>query len=346
MDQITKLYYNKYINLQEKYNQLVEEIRFRKLGEFTDSEFEAWLKNHPGQEEIMRKKRAEIKAQMEAEKKAGTKRKAPEQPPKSKKQSAKPASETSLTPTEEEIARNKAREQYAKEWAQKQKEAEAKNPKPGAAKPKANTTAKPTQTSVKPSIAQKTTNLAKGFGKGLAGFGVGMGGYFLGKEASDIALGAAGIENETTKEIAGEAVGGAASGVAATGVGSLMAGAGLPTAAAIGGAALKGGLVGLAAYGGLKAGQAIGQAVGDIEIDEKGTQVSDVAGKTIYDIYGKMTGKGTSSEQLNTAKTGVVGGDKQKMAQNIADEAEEEFQKKDEMEKRKAAIRARRAMQK
>ena len=74
--------------------------------------------------------------------------------------------------------------------------------------------------------------------------------------------------------------------------------------------------------------------------------VSDVAGKTIYDIYGKMTGNGTSSEQLNTEKTGVVGGDKQKIAQNIADEAEEEFQKKDEMEKRKAAIRARRAMQK
>jgi hypothetical protein len=332
MDQITKLYYNKYINLQEKYYQLMED-GIDRLAAMSEQEFEDFVRANPGSEELAKKKRAEGKARKTNE-------------PKSKNQSAKPAPETSSTPTEEEIARNKAREQYAKEWAQKQKEAEAKNPKPGAAKPKAERTPKPAQTSVKPSIAQKTTNLAKGFGKGLAGFGVGMGGYFLGKGASDIALGAAGVENETAKEIAGEAVGGAAGGVAATGVGSLMAGAGLPTAAAIGGAALKGGLVGLAAYGGLKAGQAIGQAVGDIEIDEKGTQVSDVAGKTIYDIYGKMTGKGTSSEQLNTAKTGVVGGDKQKIAQNIADEAEEEFQKKAEMEKRKAAIRARRAMEK
>lgn len=322
MDQITKLYYNKYINLQEKYYQLMED-GIDRLAAMSENEFEDFIKANPGSEELARKKRAEGKA-------------------KAQKQSAQPKPKASSTPTEEEIARNKAREQYAKEWAQKQKEAEAKNPKPGAAKPKAEIA----QPSAKPSIVQKTTKLGKGFGKGLAGFGVGMGGYFLGKEASDIALGAAGVENETAKEIAGEAVGGAAGGVAATGVGSLMAGAGLPTAAAIGGAALKGGLVGLAAYGGLKAGQAIGQALGDIEIDEKGTQVSDVAGKTIYDIYGKMTGKGTSSEQLNTPKTGVMGGDKQKMAQNIADEAEEEFKKKAEMDKRKAAIRARRAMQK
>lgn len=321
MDYITKLYYNKYINLQEKYYQLMED-GIDRLAAMSEQEFEDFVRANPGSEELAKKKRAEGKAR--------------------KTNEPKPASKTSSTPTEEEIARNKAREQYAKEWAQKQKEAEAKNPKPGAAKPKAERTPKPAQTSVKPSIAQKTTNLAKGFGKGLAGFGVGMGGYFLGKEASDIALGAAGVENETAKEIAGEAVGGAAGGVAATGVGSLMAGAGLPTAAAIGGAALKGGLVGLAAYGGFKA----GQAISDIEIDEKGTQVSDVAGKTIYDIYGRMIGNGTSSEQLNTAKTGVVGGDKQKIAQNIADEAEEEFQKKDEMEKRKAAIRAKRAMQK
>jgi len=67
-----------------------------------------------------------------------------------------------------------------------------------------------------------------------------------------------------------------------------------------------------------------GKAISGIEVDEKGTTVADVTGKKIYDIYGKLTGKGTSSEQLNTPKTGVAGGDKAIIAKNAEEDAEEE----------------------
>jgi len=148
----------------------------------------------------------------------------------------------------------------------------------------------------------------------------------------------AGVENEVARDIAGEAAGGAGFGTAAAAAGTALKGGGLIGLKAAGAAAGSGALAGLAAYGGYKA----GEAISNIEVDDKGTTVSDVMGKGIYDIAGKMTGKGTSSEQLNTKATGVAGGDKAKMAQNAAEEAEEEAQKKAEMEERIARAASRR----
>jgi hypothetical protein len=180
--------------------------------------------------------------------------------------------------------------------------------------------------------------MAKGLGRGLAGFGAGMVGYEVGRGISDTAMDVAGVENQVARDISGEAVGGAGFGTAAAAAGTALKGGGLIGLKAAGVAAGTGALAGLAAYGGYKA----GEAISNIEVDEKGTTVSDVAGKGIYDIYGKMTGKGTSSEQLNTKATGVAGGNQAKMAQNAADESEEEAQKKADMEERIARAASRR----
>ena len=61
-------------------------------------------------------------------------------------------------------------------------------------------------------------------------------------------------------------------------------------------------------------------------------------GKGIYDIYGKVTGQGTSSEQLNTKPTGVAGGDPAQMAKLKAEEEEEEKQKQEKASERNADI--------
>jgi hypothetical protein len=358
MDYITKFYKNKVVELQEKYHHLMEDGA-DKFASMTDEQFEDFIKANPGAEELARKKRAEGQTRRSASKEpknweereaARAKRTSEERAQRraARESAAKAQTEktgtkppkASSSATAEEVAQQKAREQYAKEWAEKQRAAERAQPKPGAAsaKPQAGQTAKPTQAPKSVSAGSKVTNVAKGLGKGIASFGTGLGAYFVGKGLSDVGLKAAGVKNEVVKDISGEATGGALGGVAATTAGSLMAGAGVPTAAALGAAALKGGLVGLAAYGGLKA----GEAISDIEVDEKGTTVSDVAGKGIYDIYGKMIGKGTSAEQLNTKPTGVVGGDPSKKAQYEAEEAAEKLEKEQEMEKRKAAIRAKR----
>jgi hypothetical protein len=199
-------------------------------------------------------------------------------------------------------------------------------------------TAKPTATPKSVSTGSKVTNIAKGLGRGLAGFGTGMLGYQVGRGISDTAMDLAGVENEVARDISGEALGGAGFGTAAAAAGTALKGGGLIGLKAAGVAAGTGALAGLAAYGGYKA----GEAISNIEVDEKGTTVADVTGKGIYDIYGKMTGKGTSSEQLNTKPTGVAGGDPNKMAQNAAEEAEEEKQKKAEMEERIARAASKR----
>jgi hypothetical protein len=388
MDHLAKLYYNKYIDLQERYYQLMEDGADR-LASMSESEFEDFIKANPGAEELARKKRAEgqarktkgpkvsktpkpqsestweeretrrrenRRAQREAEQ--AKPKTAPETGPKPPPGRAPRPSEAGFddfikqkakemrkqAQAQQNASAEAARQKAAAGYAEKQKAAERANPKPGSAAGKPTTKqATPAQqpAAAKPSVGQKAANMAKGFGKGAAGFGVGMLGYGVGRGISDTAMDVAGVENEIARDITGEAVGGAAGGVAGTATVSALGGA-LPTLTALGTSALRGGLAGVVGYGAYKA----GEAISNIEVDDKGTTVSDLGGKYIYDIAGKMTGKGTSSEQLNTKATGVAGGDKAKMAQNAADEAEEEFQKKAEMEKRKAAIRARRAMEK
>jgi len=419
MDQVTKLYYYKAVQLQEKYekllnifNTLLEDNTSKAFGEAGEDIYQLLgVGENASAEEIKRAHRKlalkyhpdQLTGLPEAERAAGEAtfkkvqqayeiasdpqstqamdyregrekwKKSQPKPAQPKQEAPKPAepkpaqpkpepkpaqpkpeapkaqtTQTNQTPPPGRTAEDIARETKAKQWAEQQRAAERANPKPGAAsqtqkpstgtKPQPAQTAKPTPTPKSVSTGSKVTNVAKGFGKGVASFGTGLGGYFVGRGLSDAALGAAGVEDGVAKDITGEAIGGAASGVAATTTGSLLAGAGLPTAAAVGAAALKGGLVGLAGYGGFKA----GEAISNIEVDEKGTTVSDVTGKGIYDIYGKMTGKGTSSEQLNTKPTGVAGGDPNKIAQNAAEEAEEEKQKKADMEERIARAASKR----
>jgi hypothetical protein len=350
MDQVTKLYYYKAVQLQEKYDNLMK--LFEDISKMTDDQIEAWVKGNAQNEEqatsmreTLKNKRAKArgesvktqKPKQEAPKKAAPKPEAPKAQPKETPPSPPPAR------TPEDIAR----ETKAKQWAEQQRAAERANPKPGSAAGKSKTT--PTsgqqktntsspQTTAKTSGGQKVTNVAKGLGRGLAGFGAGMVGYQVGRGISDTVMDVAGVENEVARDISGEALGGAGFGTAAAAAGTALKGGGLIGLKAAGVAAGTGALAGLAAYGGYKA----GEAISNIEVDEKGTTVADVTGKGIYDIYGKMTGKGTSSEQLNTKPTGIAGGDPNKMAQNAAEEAEEEKQKKAEMEERIARAASKR----
>jgi len=88
----------------------------------------------------------------------------------------------------------------------------------------------------------------------------------------------------------------------------------------IGGGAAAGLAVGAAAALGYEA----GKAISGIEVDEKGTTVSDVMGKGIYDVFGKVTGQGTSAKQLNTKATGIAGGNVAVKAQREREDQEEE----------------------
>jgi hypothetical protein len=331
----------------------------------SDEQIEAWVKGNAQNEEqaasmreTLKNKRAKArgesvktqKPKQEAPKPEAPKQAAPKpaQPKPAQPKTEAPKAQTTQTPPPGRTAEDVARETKAKQWAEQQRAAERANPKPGAAsqtqkpstgtKPQPAQAAKPTPTPKSVSTGSKVTNVAKGFGRGLAGFGAGMVGYQVGRGISDTAMDVAGVENEVARDISGEALGGAGFGTAAAAAGTALKGGGLIGLKAAGVAAGTGALAGLAAYGGYKA----GEAISNIEVDEKGTTVADVTGKGIYDIYGKMTGKGTSSEQLNTKPTGVAGGDPNKMAQNAAEEAEEEKQKKADMEERIARAASKR----
>jgi outer membrane biosynthesis protein TonB len=358
MDQVTKLYYYKAVQLQEKYDNLMK--LFEDISKMTDDQIEAWVKGNAQNEEqaasmreTLKNKRAKARGESVKTQKPKQEAPKPEAPKQAAPKPAQPKTEapkaqTTQTPPPGRTAEDIARETKAKQWAEQQRAAERANPKPGAAsqtqkpsagtKPQPTPTAKPTPAPKTVSTGSKVTNIAKGLGRGVGSLGAGLGGYFVGRGLSDAALGAAGVEDGVAKDITGEAIGGAASGVAAAAAGTALKGGGLIGLKAAGAAAGSGALAGLVGYGAYKA----GEAISNIEVDEKGTTVSDVAGKGIYDIYGKMTGKGTSSEQLNTKATGVAGGNQAKMAQNAADESEEEAQKKADMEERIARAASRR----
>ena len=373
MDQITKLYYNKAISLQEKYEKLssLYTILSEDISGMSDEQIEAWVSGNaqnPEQAAAMREtlrnkreKARQAKGQTKTEPKAepASKPEPKAEPKPEPKPQAKPEPKAEPKPTPksapnpsagraprpseagfDDYIKQKAEEMRKAAQGKQQAEAEAARQAAAAKKsaPPTAGSAKVTPSSGKPSVGQKSINMAKGLGRGLAGFGAGMVGYEVGRGISDTAMDVAGVENQVARDISGEAVGGAGFGTAAAAAGTALKGGGLIGLKAAGVAAGTGALAGLAAYGGYKA----GEAISNIEVDEKGTTVSDVAGKGIYDIYGKMTGKGTSSEQLNTKATGVAGGNQAKMAQNAADESEEEAQKKADMEERIARAASRR----
>jgi hypothetical protein len=373
MDQITKLYYNKAISLQEKYEKLssLYTILSEDISGMSDEQIEAWVSGNaqnPEQAAAMREtlrnkreKARQAKGQTKTEPKAepASKPEPKAEPKPEPKPQAKPEPKAEPKPTPksapnpsagraprpseagfDDYIKQKAEEMRKAAQGKQQAEAEAARQAAAAKKsaPPTAGSAKVTPSSGKPSVGQKSINMAKGLGRGLAGFGAGMVGYEVGRGISDTAMDVAGVENQVARDISGEAVGGAGFGTAAAAAGTALKGGGLIGLKAAGVAAGTGALAGLAAYGGYKA----GEAISDIEVDEKGTKVSDVMGKGIYDIYGKMTGKGTSAEQLNTKATGVAGGNQAKMAQNAADESEEEAQKKADMEERIARAASRR----
>jgi hypothetical protein len=147
------------------------------------------------------------------------------------------------------------------------------------------------------SLGSKATSLAPGLLKGAASLGVGAAADY----ATQKALEAAGVKNETAKGLAGAVVGGAAGEATAVGIGSLMgSGAG---AAAIGSAAASGAAIGAAAYGGYKLGEYIGDKTG------------------LQDYLGNKLG---GASQLNTKATGIAGGDPALKARWDAEEKAEQ----------------------
>jgi hypothetical protein len=147
------------------------------------------------------------------------------------------------------------------------------------------------------SLGSKAASIGTGLLKGAASLGVGAAADY----ATQKALEAAGVKNETAKGLAGAAVGGAAGEATAVGAGALMgSGAG---AAAIGSAAAGGAAVGAAAYGGYKLGEYIGDKTG------------------LHNYIGNKLG---GASQLNTKATGTPGGDPALKARWAAEEKEEQ----------------------
>jgi len=198
--------------------------------------------------------------------------------------------------------------------------------------------------------------------KGVAGLGAGLVGYDVARGAYDKATKAIGVEDGFLKDLGGEVVGGAGGGAATALTTAALSGA-APTAAAIGSGMLSGAGVAGAAYAGYKA----GEAISNIEIDKKGTQVSDVLGKAMYDapLAAKIAVPGlaavqmgtnwlagnkltASSADLNEKPKGVAGGDQAKIAQNQKEDEEEkaEMARKQAAEKSRVEGRAARIAQK
>jgi hypothetical protein len=216
-----------------------------------------------------------------------------------------------------------------------------------------------------PQIQTPKTSLGSKIGsgiKGVAGLGAGLVGYDVARGAYDKATKAIGVEDGFLKDLGGEVVGGAGGGAATALTTAALSGA-APTAAAIGSGMLSGAGVAGAAYAGYKA----GEAISNIEVDKKGTQVSDVLGKAMYDapLAAKIAVPGlaavqmgtnwlagnkltASSADLNEKPKGVAGGDQAKIAQNQKEDEEEkaEMARKQAAEKSRVEGRAARIAQK
>lgn len=166
---------------------------------------------------------------------------------------------------------------------------------------------------------------------GLAGLGAG----YVADKAMDVAADVTGIEtlkNPWVKTPTSWAAMNAVDTAVGQGARALGTRAGL---AAVGGSAVSGALLGAAAYGGYKAGEALSDVELPFQGEGKRATVSDALGKGIYYaarspfnwIAGNATGAGTSD--LNEKPKGVAGGDPAILARNAAADEEEKQKAKE-----------------
>jgi curved DNA-binding protein CbpA len=169
---------------------------------------------------------------------------------------------------------------------------------------------------------------------GLAGLGAG----YVADKAMDVAADVTGVEtlkNPWVKTPTSWAAMNAVDTAVGQGARALGTRAGL---AAVGGSALSGALLGAAAYGGYKAGEALSDVELPFQGEGKRATVSDALGKGIYYaarspfnwIAGNATGAGTSD--LNEKPKGVAGGDPAMLARNAAADEEEKQKAKERAE--------------
>jgi curved DNA-binding protein CbpA len=166
---------------------------------------------------------------------------------------------------------------------------------------------------------------------GLAGLGAG----YVADKAMDVAADVTGVEtlkNPWVKTPTSWAAMNAVDTAVGQGARALGTRAGL---AAVGGSAVSGALLGAAAYGGYKAGEALSDVELPFQGEGKRATVSDALGKGIYYaarspfnwIAGNATGAGTSD--LNEKPKGVAGGDPAILARNAAADEEEKQKAKE-----------------
>ena len=205
---------------------------------------------------------------------------------------------------------------------------ESAKPSSGSAKPSGGSP-KPSGESAKPpSYAQRAKEgiknadfSAKNVGKNIANLGVGLP-VFMGTEyVVNKGLESVGVENRHARGIPASIVAGAVADVATP----IILGGGIPTLGAAAPLALKGGLYGLAAYGGL----AVADAINNIEINSRtGKKVEDWNGEVLYNYVPAVTmatnliagsspfaglgGKGTA--------TGVPGGERARVLKNARED--------------------------
>jgi hypothetical protein len=169
---------------------------------------------------------------------------------------------------------------------------------------------------------------------GLAGLGAG----YVADKALDVAADVTGVEtlkNPWVKTPTSWAAMNAVDTAVGQGARALGTRAGL---AAVGGSAVSGALLGAAAYGGYKAGEALSDVELPFQGEGKRATVSDALGKGIYYaarspfnwIAGNATGAGTSD--LNEKPKGVAGGDAAMLARNAAADEEEKQKAKERAE--------------
>jgi hypothetical protein len=354
MNYLTNYYKNKAEQLQEHYNFLQEQLKqlLEDVSNMTDAEIEEWVKGNAANPEQADSMRETLKARRDKAKAA-----------KSEKSSTKPTEEPKTSSSTDSGSSERVKDphadynQQARERAEKAARDRAAAAEGRAAKGQSSTSSTETPKTTPPvSGFQSFTNkifptfkqglgaTTKAVGSEVAGSvkhlftPAGLGG--LGAAyATDVALdkaaditGQQALKNPWIKTPASWAAGQAVDTAIGQGVRALGTRAGL---AAVGGSALEGGLVGLAAYGGYKAGEALSGAELPFQGEGKHATVADAMGKGIYYvarspfnwIAGNKTGAGTSD--LNEKPTGVAGGDPTINAKNAAEDEEEDRKNKE-----------------
>lgn len=224
-------------------------------------------------------------------------------------------------------ARKRAEQRQAEQAAQREARAAKGQTTTGSTEPKIS--APETKTLKTTTTTAKVPTKAK-----IGGGAANIAGYFGGEYLTRKALEAAGVENETAKDIGSSLGGGVVGELAGAGTAAALGGAAMPaTAAGLAALAGTGLAVGAAGYLGAKA----GEAISNIEVNKKGETVADVGGKLMYDyvpqvkmvtnlLAGNKILAGTGD--LNEKPKGVPGGDKALMAKQEEEEKAHEEEKK------------------